>query len=414
MIWSNRAARATSPRLRGEVDARSASGEGHRPLTRRPEAPPHPDPLPTTGERERLGATRRNRHSAPASSPYIATTVRRLVATSFAGATLSWSAVAAEVSADLIAKAKHEGQVVYYTDLIVDQIVRPLVAGFEAKYGVKVSFSRGDSQVNAVKLINEYKAGRVTADVFGLTSAMDTVIAAGAARQFSTANGDELPPQYRDPDRYWASSHLFVMEPGINTSLVPPAQRPKNYDDLLAPYWKGKMVWKPNDLSGGPGFIANRLINLGEERGMTYLRKLAGQSITQVNASARAILDQVIAGEYLMALQIFNHHAAISAEKGAPVDWLRLSPANVNPGLIGLTTNAPHPNAGLLFVEFMTSREGQLIFQKADYLPAREDVPPRKPELIPESGGFAATVITPALTAKQMNHWDRVSAELFR
>jgi iron(III) transport system substrate-binding protein len=323
-------------------------------------------------------------------------------------------ALGAEVSPDLIAKARQEGQVIYYTDLIVDQIVRPLIAAFEAKYGIKVNFTRGDSQVNAVKLINEYKAGRVTADVFGMTSAMETVIAAGAARQFSTVNGDELPPQYRDGDRYWVSSHLFVMEPGINTSLVPPGERPKTYEDLLAPYWKDKLVWKPNDLSGAPGFIANRLINMGEERGMAYLRKLAAQRIIQVNASARAILDQVIAGEYGIALQIFNHHAAISADKGAPVDWLRLSPANVNPGLIGLTTNAPHPNAGLLFIEFMTSKEGQLIFQKADYLPARPDVPPRKPQLIPENGGFAATVITPALTAKEMNHWDKVFAELFR
>src|SRR5215467_10102125 len=55
---------------------------------------------------------------------------------------------AAEVSPDLIAKAKQEGQVVYYTDLIVDQIVRPMVNAFEAKYPIKVSFSRADSQVN--------------------------------------------------------------------------------------------------------------------------------------------------------------------------------------------------------------------------------------------------------------------------
>ena len=60
--------------------------------------------------------------------------------------------------------------------------------------------------------------------------------------QFTAANGDELPPQYRDPDRYWVSSHLFVMEPGFNTSLVPAAQRPKTYDDLLTPYWKDKMA----------------------------------------------------------------------------------------------------------------------------------------------------------------------------
>jgi len=68
----------------------------------------------------------------------------------------------------------------------------------------------------------------------------------------------------------------------------------------------------------------------------------------------------------------------------------------VSPGLVGMTAGSPHPNAGLLFVEFMTSREGQQIFQKADYLPARPDVPPLIPDLIPETGGpFTGNVITP-------------------
>jgi len=324
------------------------------------------------------------------------------------------SAPAAEISPELIAKARQEGQVTYYTDLIVDQIVRPLTTAFEAKYGIKVAFTRGDSQVNSIKLLNEYRAGRVMADVFGLTSAMEVLIAVGAVRQFTAANAEELPPQYRDPDRYWVSSHLFVLTPGLNTSLVPAAQRPKSYDDLLLPHWKGRMAWKMNDLSGGPGFIGNVLTHMGEERGMAYLRQLARQDIKVLNASARAVLDQVIAGEYAMALQIFNHHAAISADKGAPVDWVRLSPATVTPGLVGLPKNAPHPNAGLLFVEFMTSKEGQQIFQKAAYLPARPDVPPTIPQLIPATGSFGATVITPALTAKSMNHWDKVFADLFR
>ncbi len=324
------------------------------------------------------------------------------------------NASAAEISPELIAKARQEGQVTYYTDLIVDQIVRPLATAFEAKYGIKVSYTRGDSQVNSIKLINEYRAGRVMADVFGLTSNMEVLIEAGVVRQFTAANAEELPPQYRDPDRYWVSSNLFILTPGLNTSIVPAAQRPKTYDDLLAPYWKDKMVWKMNDMSGGPGFIGNVLTSMGEERGMAYLRRLSEQRIKRLNASARAILDQVIAGEYPMALQIFNHHAAISAEKGAPVDWAPLSPATVTPDLLGLTKNAPHPNAGLLFVEFMTSKEGQQIFQKANYLPSRPDVPPLTPNLIPEKGGFGATVITPAMTMKSMTQWDKVFAELFR
>ena len=314
----------------------------------------------------------------------------------------------------VVEAAKKEGKIVLYTATLGSLALKAVIQAFEAKYGIKVSFTRGDSQVNSIKLLNEYRAGRVMADVFGLTSNMEVLIDAGVVRQFTAANAEEFPPQYRDPERYWVSSHLFVLTPGINTSLVPAAQRPKSYDDLLLPHWKGRMAWKMNDLSGGPGFVGNVLTHMGEERGMAYLRRLARQDIKVLNASARAILDQVIAGEYPMALQIFNHHAAISADKGAPVDWVRLSPATVTPGLVGLPKNAPHPNAGLLFVEFMTSKEGQQIFQKAAYLPARPDTPPTIPALVPASGGFGATVITPELTAKSMNHWDKVFAELFR
>ncbi|MHC2255841.1 peptide/nickel transport system ATP-binding protein [Bradyrhizobium embrapense] len=42
------------PRLRGEADARSAAGEGGSPSTVLVESPPHPNPLPASGERERI------------------------------------------------------------------------------------------------------------------------------------------------------------------------------------------------------------------------------------------------------------------------------------------------------------------------------------------------------------------------
>src|SRR5262249_16223484 len=181
---------------------------------------------------------------------------------SFAAFLLAAPAHAAEISPALVAKAKQEGQVTYYTDLIVDQIVRPMTAAFEAKYGIKVTYTRGDTQVNPGTLLNESKANRVTADVFGLPWGMEVLIEAGVARQFTAANAEELPPQYRDPDHYWVSSNLFILTPGLNTTLVPAAQRPKTYDDLLAPYWKNKMAWKMNDLSGAPAFIGTSLTTI--------------------------------------------------------------------------------------------------------------------------------------------------------
>ncbi|MDO9061333.1 MAG: ATP-binding cassette domain-containing protein, partial [Bradyrhizobium sp.] len=50
------AASFASPRLRGETDARSAAGEGDSPSTALAEGPPHPSPLPASGEREKNAA----------------------------------------------------------------------------------------------------------------------------------------------------------------------------------------------------------------------------------------------------------------------------------------------------------------------------------------------------------------------
>jgi iron(III) transport system substrate-binding protein len=204
------------------------------------------------------------------------------------------------------------------------------------------------------------------------------------------------------------------MTPAVNTDLVAEKDIPKTYDDLLDPKWADKMVWKPNDISGAPGFIGNILRTMGDDKGMDYLRKLSGQRIKSINASARAVLDQLIAGEHPLTLQIFNHHAALSAKKGAPSRWLRIEPAMVQMTIEVLTANSPHPAAAELFVNFMLSEEGQTLFQKADYFPTRKGVPPSMPELAPETGGFKANFFGPADIEKDYERWAKLYIDLFR
>ena len=57
----------TSPRGRGEVDARSESGEGQSRASRGAEKPPHPNPLPAGGEREQVARGRRKRRKSTTS-----------------------------------------------------------------------------------------------------------------------------------------------------------------------------------------------------------------------------------------------------------------------------------------------------------------------------------------------------------
>ena len=82
--------------------------------------------------------------------------------------------------------AKKEGEVVWYTSLIVNQAVRPLVEAFNKKYpGVEVKYARGDSGPNAIKVMNEARAGKVEGDVFDGIATTPPLLKAGLVEQFA-------------------------------------------------------------------------------------------------------------------------------------------------------------------------------------------------------------------------------------
>ncbi len=324
------------------------------------------------------------------------------------------AARAAEIDPALIAAAKKEGRATFYTPLIVDQLARPLTAAFKAKYGIVVDFQRMDSDAVVLKILNEYRAKRAVADVFTTSLNVGALIKSGAAKKFVLPDSDAFAPGYKDPNGYWAADRLYVLVAAVNTNRVAAADRPTTYDDLLLPKWNGKVAWRLNNLTGSTGFIGSILTGMGEEKGMAYLRKLAAQKPIALNLSDRAVLDQVIAGEFPMTIAMTNHNVEISRKEGAPVAWIPLEPAMVFSEQIGVTTLSPHPNAGLLFLEYTLSREGQEVFKKAGYIPARSDVLPNDPKLLPTAGGFKASIGTPELVEKNVKHWDDVYRQLFR
>jgi ABC-type Fe3+ transport system substrate-binding protein len=321
---------------------------------------------------------------------------------------------AAQSTDELVVKAKAEKEVVYYTELIVDQIVRPLAAAFERKYGIKVAYWRGDSQAAALRLAIEHKASRTQADVWSTASGIGTLLDAGLIERFAIANAAALGPQFRDPGGYWVATNMIVVGAAVNTGLLAELDRPRSLENLLAPKLRRQMVWKPNDITGAWGFIGNVFTTMGEERGLAYLRKLSAQDIAPVGASTRAILDGVIGGEHALVLGVSAHNTEISRKAGAPVAWLPLGSAWATPHTIGVTSAAPHPNAARLFVDFTVSKEGQEIFRKAGYLPARSDVPPLSAAISPELGGFPANVLAPEALESNLAHWSDVYTEIFR
>jgi ABC-type Fe3+ transport system substrate-binding protein len=315
----------------------------------------------------------------------------------------------------LVEAAKKEGEVLYYTTHIVEQIVRPLTRAFQSYVpGVQVKYVRADGTGLVVRLINEARAGRVQADVWSMVDGAQAILQGPYTDAFEVPSAKELPPGLVDSNKHWVATNLSVRSAAYNTRLVPKEHAPRGYQDLLDPRWKRKMVWNPKSMTGAWGFIATVMKGMGEEQGMAYLRALARQEIVPLPIAIRAVLDRVIAGEYAIGLEMNNTHAAISAALGAPVAWVPLNPVSETLQIAGLAKGAPHPNAARLFLDFMVSRAGQKVFREADYLPMHPDILAKIPELKPQQGGYKSVVYTPDNLEVDSKRWAKIFDDLFR
>jgi ABC-type Fe3+ transport system substrate-binding protein len=325
------------------------------------------------------------------------------------------AAEAYQADPKLVEAARKEGEVVLYTTLIVDQVVRPMIKAFRSQIaGIDVKFVRADSSQQVVKLINEGRAGRVQADIWHLSDGLQALLRENLVAPLDLPSARGLPGELVDRKGNWVGTNLSTRSLAYNTQLVPADQVPRTHKDLLDPRWKGQFVWHPYSIAGGYGFIGVVLESMGEENGMRYLHALAEQNIVPLPVAARAVLDRVIAGEYPMGLDMNSSHAAISAALGAPVRFVPLDPVTMTMQIAGITRGAPHPNAARLFLDFIISRAGQEVFADADYIPMRPDVAAKSPELKPEQGGYQALMLSPEDIDTNAPHWAKVFDDVFR
>ena len=314
----------------------------------------------------------------------------------------------------LIDAAKKEGSVTWYTTLIVNQMARPAVDAFEKKYGIKVDYIRADTNDILLRLQNEAKVGKVQADLIDTTSGTPTLKRLGLLEKWLPDAASSLPREYIDPEGYWIATSLYILTLGYNTDLAPRGSEPKSLRDLLDPKWKGKMAISGSASSPGVGgFIGLALGSMGEQAGMDYLRALAQQRPSVIQVSTRQVLDQVIAGEYSVGLQVLNHHVAFSANRGAPIGWSKIDPAMAAMLVLGVL-KGPHPNAGKLLVDFLMSDEGQALFRDADYIPVAPNIPPKDPGLRPDGTTFKALYYTPEMIDDNIKRWMGIYAETLR
>lgn len=293
----------------------------------------------------------------------------------------------------LLANARKEGTVVVYTSLASKESM-PLAKAFEEKYGIKVTLWRATSDKVVQRTVTEGRARRYTVDVIETNGPEVEMIAREKLlSEFHSPHFADLPASAFPAHRLWVADRLNFFVVAYNTNKIKRADLPNSYDGFLDPKWKGQIGIEATDSE----WMAAIIKHWGE-RGTRFFDQLAAMR-PDVRKSHILLAEMVGAGEVPVALTVYNSEVESLKLRGGPVDWKPVEPVIGRPQGIAVTRNAPHPNAGLLFADYVLSPEGQQLLHSMGRVPVSRKV---KTDL----NNFPFTMISPTVALDEREKWE--------
>jgi len=270
--------------------------------------------------------------------------------------------------------ARKEGKVVWYTSLS-GRSYRTIRDEFAKKYpDIQIDVYRAGSKDLSQKILAEARAGSYIADAIESTPPILMLLRSQKILQpYTSPNHARYPEdshiKAKDGGVYWVTDRESFIGLGYNTNLVPKDKVPRNYEDLLNPFFKDKLMMAIS--STGDRVIGTMLKVNGDE----YINKLKEQHVALHKISGTATRDLIISGEFFASPTVFRNHALVKINEGAPLGWVPMDLVPTNAGGSGLFAKAPHPHAALLLIDFIIGDEGQEILQSFYYGVAWKDYP---------------------------------------
>lgn len=282
-------------------------------------------------------------------------------ATVFAAPVCAQVAEPSEITSALVAVAKKEGKVAFYTsmDLPVAERVGRV---FEAKFpGITVRVERSGAERLFQRIQQEYNSGIYAVDIVNTADAAHCIVwkrNGWLVPYLPEEVARNYPKEYYDADGFFVTTRVWLSSLGYNTTLVKPEEAPRSFADLLDPKWAGKMVKAHPSYSGT---IMTATFQIVRKFGWGYLEKLAKQRVMQVQSSTDTP-KKIALGERAVMADGNEYNLIQLKEQGQPVEIIY--PTEGTPLITGpsaLFKAAPNPNAARLFQNWLNSRESQQL-----------------------------------------------------
>ena len=304
----------------------------------------------------------------------------------------------------IVAAAKKEGSVTLYTTLAANNL-RALIGPFEDKYGIKVTIWRAPTEKVMQRTLSEASAGRHEVDAIHFGSPQlealhrEKILQPVKSPVFAELVAGAVPVHHE-----WAATILQIYIQAYNTNLVKKEDLPKTYEDLLDPKWKGKLGIESESWP----WFATLVQEMGEDKGVKLFRNIVATNGMVAHGSVTLLNNLVASGDIPLALTVYQHITQGSKKKGVPIDWIALKPTIARANGIAIARHAPHPNAALLFYDYMLSATGaQKTFATLGYVPTNTKLPSDLPK------DLHVVQVDPALVLDQVDKWSRSFEEVF-
>ncbi|MFL5577023.1 MAG: extracellular solute-binding protein [Gemmatimonadaceae bacterium] len=191
-----------------------------------------------------------------------------------------------------------------------------------------------------------------------------------------------VPEEARDPKDLWYGTYMTPEVIGYNTDAVPAAEAPKDWDDLVDPKWKGRVLVRDPVPSGSMraifgAILARSIARTGSTAsGWDWLRRLDANT-KEYTLNPTILYQKLGRQEGVVTLYNMPDIATLRQRTKIPVAYV--IPSSGTPLLvdaIAVVKGTKHGAEAQQFYEFVTTRPALLDAANAHLrIPARTDLP---------------------------------------
>ena len=296
-------------------------------------------------------------------SALVATVALALLYLALPQASFAATQTQSDKSSRLIAAAKEEGTIDFAgPSALTPKGAQALIAGLNKKYNVNLKLNYVPSTnypAIAAQVITEIQAGQPpTYDVVYMTEFnLAKLYSRGFLGSFDwTGTFSHIARDSVFFDNQGILTATIFALPAYNTRLVSPQQAPKQWEDLLDPKWKGKIIV--------PKYVqvwVSLAQTWGEKRTIDFVARLKTQE--PLFALYPEMDTRLASGEYPLAANQLTFRVDVAKQRGMSIEYAdQVKPVPVLLDMMGIPKNARHPNAAKLLAAFSLTPEGQEIW----------------------------------------------------